>query len=99
MTGTKLNTAAACNAAERILRIMRVAGKVDADLMQVVCQDQEGIGSFLSAFSADYGRGADKWILATLEGAHELLIATCEQVMANIKPRKKSFLAMLFGKK
>ena len=99
LTGTKLNTAAACNAAERILRIMRVAGKVDADLMQVVCQDQEGIGSFLSAFSADYGRGADKWILATLEGAHESLIATCEQVMANNKPRKKSFLAMLFGKK
>ena len=99
LTGTKLNTAAACNAAERILRIMRVAGKVDADLPQIICRDQEGMASFLSTFSEDYGRGADKWILATLEGAHELLIATCEQVMANIKPRKKSFLAMLFGKK
>ena len=99
LTGDKLTTEAGSKAAERILRYLMLAGKVEPGLLEATCQNTEKLGIFLKAFCADYGRGVDKWMQPILEDAQEPLKETVLQLLETSKPQKTNIFTKLFGKK
>ncbi len=99
LTGPKLALAVADSTAELFLRYLVIAAKQDAVLLQIICQDEERMGSFLRAYWGDYGKNADKCVSAKLESAPIPLREMVDGLMENAKPKTGGFFGKLFGKK
>lgn len=101
LTGTKLTAAAANSAAELLLRYLAMACQEDETLQTIVCGSEERIANFLRAFSGDFGKNADKNVLAKLENVPEPLAEMVARLLDSTKPKAGGFLGKLFsfGKK
>lgn len=94
----KIGSMAAEDAGELILRYVVTACNVSVTLYQTVCQDTEGLQSFVQAFCADFGRGAEKWLLSHLHNAPSLLVSAVKTAAAGVKPQGGSLFGKLFKK-
>jgi len=92
-----VNTAAN-RSAERILDDLSVACRINSTFAEIVCGDLAGLGMLLRGFTADHGKGADKWVLNHLSGAPAELTAVVKKLLEGIKPPSKSLFARLFGR-
>lgn len=68
------------------------------ELLSAVCADEEGLQAFLLEFSADYGSGANKWVLSCISQAPVQLMTVMRKVLGDIKPSSGGLWSKLFGR-
>ena len=99
LSGAKLTAAASVAAGERILQYLTWACAAEPALTAVICEDREGMGELIRALTEDCGRGAEKWVLTTLENAPAQLQELVSGLLTDNKPKPSNLFAKLFGKK
>ncbi len=85
-------------AAEVVLKYL-VTACGSEEFLNAVCADEEGLQAFLLEFAADYGNGADKWVLSCISQAPVQLMTVVRKLQKESKPANGSLFAKLFGKR
>lgn len=95
---TKAAREGVCSAAEWILNTLITACKTGTVFAEAICADREGLDAFLSGFSADYGKGAHKWVISHVAQAPAELMAVIRGSLDGIKLQTVSLWSKLFKK-
>lgn len=99
MKSAKALKEGASRAAGVILDDLAAACHSGVEFSNAVCEDEEGLQQLLTAFAADYGSGAEKWVLSRISAAPVPFISAVRKAQNNAKPAGGSLLAKLFQRK
>lgn len=89
----------AAKAVEIIMSCLAAACHSSEEFLGAVCADEEGLQSFLLRFTADYGAGAEKWVLSHTTQAPLQLLTVIRNIQKDNKAANGSLWSKLFGKK
>ncbi|MBR2938095.1 MAG: hypothetical protein IKB80_06375 [Oscillospiraceae bacterium] len=99
MKSVKAVKEGACRAAGVILDYLAAACHSGAEFSNLVCDDENGLQMLLTNFAADYGSGADKWVLSRISAAPAPFVSAVRKVQNSTKPAGGSVWAKLFHRK
>ena len=89
----------ASQAAGVILDYLAAACYSGEELSNAVCGHEEGLRQLLTAFSADYGSGAEKWVSNRIYAAPATFAAAVRKAQNSAKPAGGSIWTKLFQRK
>lgn len=99
MKSAKAIREGACRAAGVVLDYLAAACHSGTELSNAVCNDEEGLQQLLTAFAADYGSGAEKWVQSRISAAPVPFVSAVRKAQSDSKPAGGNLFTKLFGRK